>query len=89
MFFSANSGSNADFSFSPTTLEFSSTVSEITITVTLMNDDLLEPTEFIVIEVVDATSPFNITGAEDGRSVNITIFDVTERKFLAIVEMSI
>ena len=51
-----------------------------------MNDLLLEPTEFIVIEVVDATSPFNITGAENARSVNITIFDVTERKFLTIVE---
>ena len=78
----------ADFKFSPTTLEFNSTVSEITVTVTLMNDPLLEPTEFIVIEVVDATSPFNITGAED-RSVNITIFDVTERESLATAEMNI
>ena len=88
IFFPENS---ADFSFSPTALEFSSAVSEITITVTALDDTmdpLLEPTEFIVIEVVDATSPFNISGAENARSVNITVFDVTERESLAIAEMT-
>ena len=75
---------SGDFTFSPTTLEFSCTDPEVTITVTLMDDNLLEPTEFIVIEVVDA---INITGAEDSRSVNITIFDVNERESLTTAEI--